>query len=115
MLRNLVVTTGVLFLVITIAPSVGSAAQPTVVRSQGGNANVTFSGTDATGCIVTDVFVDVMENAVRTAPGTPSTTSTQALLSVFQFDVCSSTFSSKGGFQSDVSFHVDNSLQQATM
>jgi len=59
-------------------------------KLKGQTANAHFSNVDQSGCIYTDVYVYASEEIVSTQPG-PSTPSSGASVSIYQFDACTGT------------------------
>ena len=59
-------------------------------KLKGQTASAHFSNVDQSGCIYTDVYVYASEEIVSTQPG-PSTPSSGASVSIYQFDACTGT------------------------
>lgn len=75
-----------------LAPSSAATATPgkvTVENLRGPLVNASFSTTDATGCVATDVFVSANSGVQQDQPG--STPFAVASVQIYQYDVCTDT------------------------
>lgn len=88
-----------------------------VFKFKGEGASAVFSSVDASGCVITDVYVNADEGKNQNPPGPGSSSSSLALF-ISQYDACTDTLLlAADGFTllADSDFQVFGSLRSATL
>lgn len=110
--------------VVALAPSSAATAAGTathgnvaIVHLGGPLINASFSTTDPTGCVTTDVFVSANSGTEHDQPGT--TGYAVASVQIYQYDACTDTTLRDATGQSDAlptgAFQVSNQIDQASL
>src|SRR2546426_8741681 len=103
-------------LLIGTVPDRPAAAATTVqhLLTTGQSAHAFFHAVDATGCVITDVFIVVGNSVVREGNGDAA--APLASVTINRFDVCRGLFLYEGiGYTSTFQFSMDSKLSQARL